>query len=899
MRENADEKDLEHYSLIMKFKPLLYGIVAFVTMAVHSLAATVNVNVAKDGTAYANGALYGGGLPRQLIDGAKSPQVHGDTALATGFAYTIDLGKSNVVSELKIYPRQDGCCPERLANFRVSLHSNDGGAMGAEVWGTNLFTTTGNAGSGAGVLLTVPVPAGQSGQWIEIRSLADPVPNYALQINEVEVYAPVDASEVNRALGSIATVNQATFGGAPASILVDGVRVNSVHATATPAPGFAYDINLAVEVTMNKIIVFPRQDGCCPDRLTNYRVSVYTDNAGQPGTKVWSADMHTDGSFPPTDFGTKEIFTPDLDPAGTFKGQWVRIESLDAAPAPYAMQLAEVEVYGTIPAAVTILVTSEPADIGVAVGGSGTLSIGLNAINADPALIGYQWSKNGTDIPGATNATYTTPTILSADSGSKFRVRVTYPGHSTITSREATLKVNYAFGAVASVNGPLWPPGGFNIQQLVDGNRRNFLHGDATLPDGYAYSMRLGGAVNFEAIDIYPRDNCCPDRVSNIRVSVHSDNAGEIGAEVWSADLFTNPGENAGASVVHVVGSMDPDGTFAGRWIKITALASPVPSYALQISEVEAFGSLQDPTPKLTILSQTTNTFGAPGRVAKMSVTGNIFNGIRTNITYQWRKGGVIIAGATNATYTTPILAPSDDGSKYTVTLSYAGAVDVTSSEITLSFDYNYARYGTAYLNQKLWVGVPDWSIQQIIDGNRANIVHGDTDNTPGVAYTINMGSEVTLTNIDIYPRQDTCCPERLGYIRVSVHKDNGGQIGDQVWFVDLFPEGNAGSGPGTVVNITPEMDPAGTFKGQWIKIMSLADPVPAYSLQIGEVEAIGSIVQRPFLTFTTAGGLTLNWTEGILESSTDFTTWGAVNGANSPYLVPRTDPARFFRAKK
>jgi hypothetical protein len=166
------------------------------------------------------------------------------------------------------------------------------------------------------------------------------------------------------------------------------------------------------------------------------------------------------------------------------------------------------------------------------------------------------------------------------------------------------------------------------------------------------------------------------------------------------------------------------------------------------------------------------------------------------------------------------------------------------------------------------------------------------------------MGSEVTITNIEIYPRQDGCCPDRLTNFRVSIHKDNNGQIGDQVWSADLYTDQtNPGSQPGTVVTLTPDLDPTGTFKGQWIKIESLDDPIADYALQIAEVEAFGSIAQAPQLTWTAAAGgaITLNWSAGVLESATSLSgPWNAVTPApTSPYTPARSAPAEFFRLKQ
>jgi len=54
--------------------------------------------------------------------------------------------------------------------------------------------------------------------------------------------------------------------------------------------------------------------------------------------------------------------------------------------------------------------------------------------------LNYQWRKNGADIPGATNSSYTTPATVAADNGSLFSVVVNNSGGS-VTSNDATLTV--------------------------------------------------------------------------------------------------------------------------------------------------------------------------------------------------------------------------------------------------------------------------------------------------------------------------------------------------------------------------------------------------------------------------------------------------------------------------
>src|SRR6185295_14603086 len=66
-------------------------------------------------------------------------------------------------------------------------------------------------------------------------------------------------------------------------------------------------------------------------------------------------------------------------------------------------------------------ITGQPANQTVTAGQTATFSV--TASGSGPLT--YQWTKNGTNIPGATNASYTTPPTTAADNGAVFRVTVT------------------------------------------------------------------------------------------------------------------------------------------------------------------------------------------------------------------------------------------------------------------------------------------------------------------------------------------------------------------------------------------------------------------------------------------------------------------------------------------
>ncbi|MET0402943.1 MAG: immunoglobulin domain-containing protein, partial [Cystobacter sp.] len=86
----------------------------------------------------------------------------------------------------------------------------------------------------------------------------------------------------------------------------------------------------------------------------------------------------------------------------------------------------------------------------------------------------------------------------------------------------------------------------------------------------------------------------------------------------------------------------------------------------------------------VAITTQPANRSAAVGQTATFSVaaTGS------PTLTYQWRKNGAAIAGATSATYTTPVLTAADNASSYTVVVtnpvnsvtSAAGVLTVTAA---------------------------------------------------------------------------------------------------------------------------------------------------------------------------------------------------------------------------
>ena len=207
-------------------------------------------------------------------------------------------------------------------------------------------------------------------------------------------------------------------------------------------------------------------------------------------------------------------------------------------------------------------ITSEPSDQSVAVGASATF-----VVQVDDTSATFQWYVNGTAIPGAVSATYTTPATTSADSGESLTV-VASTSAGSVTSDAATLTVT---GTPAPAPTPTPTP---------------------------------------------------------------------------------------------------------------SPAPTPTPTPAPGPAPTPAPTPTPTPAPAApTITTQPVNAAVGMGATATFSVVAS-----GTTVTYQWRKNGTNIAGATSASYTTPAVGSSDQGSMYTVLISNTlGSVTSNAATLTLT----------------------------------------------------------------------------------------------------------------------------------------------------------------------------------------------------------------------
>jgi hypothetical protein len=341
-------------------------------------------------------------------------------------------------------------------------------------------------------------------------------------------------------------------------------------------------------------------------------------------------------------------------------------------------------------------ITTQPANQTVTLGQTATFSVTATGT----ATLTYQWKKNGTAISGATAAAYTTPATAATDNGALFTVTVTN-NTGNVTSSAATLTVNLP---------PTITTQPAN-QTVTAGQTATFsvtASGSGTLT--YQWSKN-GAAISGATAASYTTPATAATDNGAQFTAVVTGSAGSVTSSAATLTVNVPPSiTSQPASQTVTVGqtatfnvTASGSGTLAYQWKKSGAVISGATSASyttpatlssdnnalFTVTITNSAGSVTSNAATLTvtaapvapsITTQPANQTVTLGQTATFSVTAA---GTAT-LTYQWKKNGTAISGATAVAYTTPATAATDSGALFTVTVTN-NTGNVTSSAATLT----------------------------------------------------------------------------------------------------------------------------------------------------------------------------------------------------------------------
>jgi hypothetical protein len=326
----------------------------------------------------------------------------------------------------------------------------------------------------------------------------------------------------------------------------------------------------------------------------------------------------------------------------------------------------------------------------------------------------YQWRKGGVDINGATSSTLSFATALEADEGSYDCVITNACGSAT--SSAATLTVNDAatvasnpsnqaacLGAPASFSVTAAGTAPFTYQWRKDGVD---IVGATTSTLSFAATI-LDDVASYDCVIT----NACGSATS----------AAATLAVNEPATVASNPSNQTVCDGAPASFSVSANGTapFTYQWRKggvdIVGATSPTltltPSSSTDAGSYDcvitnACGSATSTAATLTVDSAATIA-SSPSNQAVCSASPASFtvtaNGTAP-FTYQWRKGGVDIGGATLSTYTIASTLEADAGSYDCVVTNACGSA--TSAAATLTVNAS-ASIASSPSNQTVCVDAP------------------------------------------------------------------------------------------------------------------------------------------------------------------------------------------------
>ena len=348
----------------------------------------------------------------------------------------------------------------------------------------------------------------------------------------------------------------------------------------------------------------------------------------------------------------------------------------------------------TVTTNVPVTVTSAPAARNVVAGAEANFSV--TAAGTGPFT--YQWMKNGLNIVGATNSTYSVAAASMADAGS-YSVKVTGPV-GPVTSVGATLSVIAPFtisaqplGGLTSVNvssggsttlsvtaagiGPFTYQWRKNAVNIAGATLASYVASVGTAEGINSYDVLIVGPVSSLASNTVRVTTCIPVVIAQQPVAV-------VRAIGQPAGFSVSATGTAPLSYQWMKNGVNITGATGSSYSLASTVSSDAATYSVKVTGPVGSATSSSVALSLhvapTVSTQPFNAYKALGQSVVFSV---VASGTGP-FTYQWSKDGNAIAGANAATYSIAVVGNTDVG-RYSVSLANAvGAVLSQEAELVI-----------------------------------------------------------------------------------------------------------------------------------------------------------------------------------------------------------------------
>ncbi|MGN6647508.1 MAG: beta strand repeat-containing protein [Cytophaga sp.] len=337
-------------------------------------------------------------------------------------------------------------------------------------------------------------------------------------------------------------------------------------------------------------------------------------------------------------------------------------------------------------------------------------SITITATPSNGGTPTYKWKKGGVAISGATNSTYTTTTAVNNDSYTvTMTSTATCPSPASVTSSAIVITVNSVTPSVSASSSATTICAGTSITLTAAPT-----NGGTPTYQWNKGGVAISGATNSTYTTTTAANNDSYTVTMTSTATCASPTTATSSAVVITVNPVLTPSVSASSSAtticagtsITLTAAPTNGGTPTYQWKKggvaisgatnatyTTTTAANNDSYTVTMTSTATCASPTTATSSAVVI--TVNPVLTPGVSASSSAT-TICAGTSITLTaaptnggtptYQWKKGGVAISGATNSTHTTTTAANNDS---YTVTMTStatcASPTTATSSAVVIT----------------------------------------------------------------------------------------------------------------------------------------------------------------------------------------------------------------------
>ena len=354
------------------------------------------------------------------------------------------------------------------------------------------------------------------------------------------------------------------------------------------------------------------------------------------------------------------------------------------------------QVVATAPA-----VTTQPIAPTLAAGSAATFSVAATGT----APLTYQWQRDGANIVGATNASYTIAAVGEGDSGAVFRVIVTNSAGSA-TSSNSALTVNAVVVAPTIAVAP-------QSEATLDGSAMTLsVVANGTAPFSYQWQRNaaaIPGATTSRyttaALSLAESGSTFAVIVSNgagrVTSPVATVTVNAVAASVGSAPAPSSVAVGQTATFTVAASGSNPlsyqwrrngtpiaGATSANYTTPATTIADNSARFSVVVSNVAGSATSPDAVLSVSAAAQAPLITTAPQNRSLSEGQTTTFTASASGtapLAYQWQRNGIDVAGATSTSYTTGALTLADNGTRWRLRVgNSAGSVTSTEAVVTV-----------------------------------------------------------------------------------------------------------------------------------------------------------------------------------------------------------------------